>query len=139
MGVSVLNVRNISSLQGVVEKEDLPEYMLGEIPWEGRSVMVIDFAMFTGCREVGAEASLGALIICKVFRFDGNSLIGLAVDGLLETEEVVLEELQSFYMPGVELNPNYVLGSLAVGEGSRHILDINRLPPDRLPGVFSSY
>ncbi len=125
-GIDILKVQEHRGSTPVTKTPDMPDYLKGVLNLRGTIIPIIDLRERFGLQpqEYGDTT---VVIVVNVVSGTTERIMGIIVDAVAETYNIIREEIQPPPQMGGVINPEYITGLVAQGEKMVVLMDVDEL------------
>lgn len=125
-GVDILRVQEIKGWTPVTRIPSAPDYLRGVLNLRGTIVPIVDLRLRFGLTDVEYAPTTVVIVLC-VHTANGETRLGIVVDGVSDVLNIAREEVKPAPDFGTLVQTEYIHGLADTDEGMVMLLDIDRL------------
>lgn len=124
-GIDILKIKEIIGMLPVTPLPNTSDHVKGVINLRGKVIPVIDLRARFNLAEI-PYTDRTCIIVVEICSARGNSVFGIAVDGVSEVLHLDGQDITDAPPFGTEVDTRYILGMAKTKEGVRILLDIDQ-------------
>lgn len=125
-GASVLDVREIIQMPAITAIPKLPPFVKGVINLRGSFIPIIDLRLKFGMEPVEYTERM-CVVVVEIASLTGSAKIGIAVDSVIEVQEIRESTIQDTPSFGTAVNTSFITGLAKTAGGLTILMDIDKV------------